>query len=107
MPSTDRLLWLLQVALFVAAVIYVFFAVLAAVAVWTLDAQQFPPGCGRWIATDPFGPVMTLEPENCEPSGLFSVLANLFFMLAEALPLAALGAIIFCLRRIGNVMGRD
>lgn len=98
MPSTDRWLWLLQMALFLALPIYVLLGVMG------FGMTADPVDCGTWHFTDPSGYEYRLRAESCpgtetNASGFFLVL--ILWWLA----FSALGAIIFCLRRIGRSLG--
>lgn len=105
MPSTDRLLWLLQMALFLAVPVIM----VAQGAASMLGGDV--PGCGGWIFTDAAGQEHLLRPDDTGQDwcrgGNISLLSTILNLLLNFLWYAGLGAVIFCLRRIGRAMGAD
>lgn len=104
MPSTGCLLWLLQMALFLA--VPVAFAIEL-----TETVMNGPMDCGGWIYTEPSGQTYTFKPDATArdwcAGGDYSVLSGMLSLMLSWLWSAGLGAIIFCLRRIGRTMGAD
>ncbi|MDO5640888.1 MAG: hypothetical protein Q4G26_00670 [Paracoccus sp. (in: a-proteobacteria)] len=98
MLSTDRWLWLLQMALFLAVPVTTIILVIG----FYVSGQ--PESCGNWIYTDAQGAEYRVRQEECTLTER-ELLRTIVGLMLEWLTFIALGTIIFCLRRIGRAMG--
>lgn len=101
MPSTDRLLWLLQIVLLLSVP-------LLWLAIFTVPYPiTSGDDCGNWVYSYPEGVDVLVRPEHCpEPESTDPISPlNVVLLGIGSLWTLALGAIIFCLRRIGRAMG--